>query len=138
MLSPAVPGALSFEVWFNIPPSEKSARLARLSTVSRNSRAEPAHIPNYEAQQAPLAYIMLAPFDAALAHVRLRTRVLILRLIGTISSILLLWFGLLKVCQLLEVSNAFALAAAACIFSSQMLWATIAHTLVCCLARNSR
>ena len=127
MLSVTVPGALSFEEWFRIGASEKTERLARLSTLSSSARAEPSDILNYEAQQAPLAYMVLAPFDAALARVPLRYRILLLRLIATVSGTLLLWFGVVKLCRLLQISDTFAFATAAGVFSAQMLWATIAH-----------
>ena len=96
MVSGTIPGALSFEEWSRLVPDEKSKRLARLNSIGPDLRSVPSNIENYEAQQAPLAYIILAPFDVALARVTLRWRVLALRLILSVTAVLLLWFGLTR------------------------------------------
>ena len=124
-LSPATPGTPTFEQWFTLPAADKEARAVR--PINTALRTEASALNNYEAQQSPLAYVLLAPFDAALSHVDLRLRVLVLRLISAVAATLLLSFGLSKLCTLLRVSDVFAPAAMACIFGSQMLWATVAH-----------
>jgi hypothetical protein len=118
-------GATSFEQWFALPVAEKQTRVGR--TINPALREQASTLDNYEAQQAPLAYMLLVPFDLALSHVRLRWRVLALRLILANGSALLLWYAVTGLCRLLSVSYVFALAATACIFGSQMLWATVAH-----------
>lgn len=127
MLSGTIPGALSFEEWSRLSPDVRFQRMARLNTVGPDLRGVPSNLENYEAQQAPLAYIILAPFDMALARVAIRWRVLALRVILSFAAVLLLWFGLARLCALLRLADNFALAALSCIFGSQMLWATVAH-----------
>lgn len=127
LLSVTLPGTLSFEEWFTLSLDEKQQRVERLKNLSPELRKQQSNLINYEAQQAPLAYLLLAPFDAALSHLHLRPRVLALRLIAAVLCALLLWFGVNKLCDLLLVPDVFALAAMSCIFGSQMLWATVAH-----------
>lgn len=108
-------GTASFEEWFSLPISEKQARVAQ--RIDPVLRCQPSSLENYEAQQAPLAYALLVPFDLALSHVQLRWRILGLRLIASLIAVALLWIALSR----------FQYAAIACAFSSQMLWATVAH-----------
>ncbi len=118
-------GTPSFEQWFTMPIGEREIRVAR--TIDPALRNQPSTLDNYEAQQAPLAYALLAPFELALSHVQLRWRVLWLRLIASVASVLLLWFAVNELCSQLNLPDAFRFAALTCIFGSQMLWATVAH-----------
>lgn len=118
-------GGCSFEEWFALPVSEREKRLRRSLDPTLPGAA--SSLDNYEAQQAPLAYMLLVPFDVALSHVPLRWRVLALRLVLTIPATLLIWCGVYTLCRQLRLPELFALAAMACIFGSQMLWATVAH-----------
>lgn len=118
-------GGCSFEEWFKLPVSQREERLAR--PLDPALRATPSSLNNYEAQQAPLAYMLLVPFDVALSHVRLRLRVLALRLLLTIAATLLIWYGVNTLCRELDMPQFFALGAMSCVFGSQMLWATVAH-----------
>ncbi|HZS55767.1 MAG TPA: hypothetical protein VFA65_15305 [Bryobacteraceae bacterium] len=127
LLSVTLPGTLSFEDWFHVSTEEKSQRVARLKTVSPELRYKQSNLQNYEAQQAPLAYLLLTPFDIALSHLQLRWRILMLRLIVSVATALLLYFVVRKLSVLLNVTGPFALATLSCVFASQMLWATIAH-----------
>ncbi len=127
LLSVTLPGSVSFEQWFNLPESDKLQRLARLKNLSPELRNEPSSLQNYEAQQAPLAYLIFAPFDVALSPLPLRSRILLLRLIVAIPSALLIWFAAARLCTLLDVPDVFGLAAMSCILGSQMLWAAVAH-----------
>jgi hypothetical protein len=118
-------GGLSFEEWFTLPLDRRREIIS--AAVDPALRDRSSNFNNYEAQQAPLAYALLAPFDLALSREQLRWRILALRLIATLAAVLLLWFGVARLSRLLELPDTVALAAAACIFASQMLWATVAH-----------
>lgn len=115
-------GTTSFEEWFTLSASERQRRFDRV--VDPVLRHRESDLENYEAQQAPLAYMLLVPFDLAVSRVQLRWRVLILRLVVAIAAALLLYFALSK---LDWANDCFLWSAGACIFSSQMLWATLAH-----------
>jgi hypothetical protein len=118
-------GGFSFEQWFELPSQER--RDLRSQNIDPALRFKSSNFDNYEAQQAPLAYALLVPFDLGMSRIQLRWRILALRLFGTVAAVLLLWFGVIRFCRLLGIAGTFALAAAACVFSSQMLWATVAH-----------
>jgi hypothetical protein len=127
ILHNALEGSISFEDWFRLSPEERRLRRAKTAELPVTLGARPSDLLNYEAQQAPLAYLLLAPINAALTPVDLPRRVLWLRVVvAAVSSI-----GLLAAASLLldtfGIQGVFRLAALACIFESQMLWASIAH-----------
>jgi hypothetical protein len=127
LLHNALPGSISFEEWFHLTPAERQARLSALHGLPHALQREPSDLLNYEAQQAPLAYLLLAPMDAAISRVPLRLRVLVLRLFLAIISSVFLFLAANLLLRALGVNGVFRIAALACIFESQMLWASIAH-----------
>ena len=126
-LAAAVPGGISFEDWSKLTAEQKRTRSRELASIDPSLRRVPSPLMNYEAQQAPLAYLALAPFDVLFSKVHLKTRILLLRVIGAAAAVLLLFAALEKLLQVTEVRGAFAAAALACVFESQMLWASVAH-----------
>jgi hypothetical protein len=127
LLAGSVPDSISFEAWSKLDDAAKVSRLQALEPISPELRGRPSSLMNYEAQQAPLAYLTLAPFDAFLSGLHLANRVLILRLLVTAGGALLLFAGLERLAQTIGLRDAFEIAALACVFESQMLWASIAH-----------
>lgn len=127
VLSSAVPGSTSFEDWFRVDQMERLRRERRLETLSPQLRYEPSDILNYEAQQAPLLYLILAPIDSLLSRCALKTRILVLRILGTVSASLLLWIAANQFIDIVGLTESFRVVVLACIFESQMLWATTAH-----------
>ena len=71
ILHNALQGSISFEDWFRLSPDERRERDARVSALSVKLGTRPSDLLNYEAQQAPLAYMLLAPINMALARVGL-------------------------------------------------------------------
>src|SRR5438270_4100462 len=127
LLSQAIPGSISFEQWFGLSREEKLRRERELASLSPALKGERSDLLNYEAQQAPLAYITLVPVDRAVQRISLRGEILRLRLFGAIIATVLLYVFLLMLLRKLGVPDAFQMAALACVFESQMLWASIAH-----------
>jgi hypothetical protein len=82
---------------------------------------------NYEAKQSPLSYLLLAPFDGLMSKASLSTRVLTLRLLLAISTVLLLWFGTRGLARRLGLSGWLEAAALFVIFSCQMLYGATCH-----------
>ncbi|MCU1330097.1 MAG: putative rane protein [Bryobacterales bacterium] len=120
-----IPEATTYDNWFRLPVAEKEHRraaLEKLRPVADNSTR-----PNYEAHHAPLAYIFLAGMDWWMAASPLPSRVLVLRLFGAIASVLLVFFGSLRLCRLLALQGAFTDVLLFIVFCSQMLYATVAH-----------
>lgn len=127
LLSGAVPNSISFEDWVHLPLAEKLNRANELHSLSPTLRHEKSDILNYEAQQAPLAYAIEAPLDTLLPRCSLPSRILFLRLFGALASTALLYLACCKLLEIVGVRGAYELAVLACIFSSQMLWASVAH-----------
>jgi hypothetical protein len=120
-----IPEATSYTAWFLLRETEKKDRRLNLDLLRP---AGPDSIgPNYEAQQAPLAYILLAPLDRLLSSLPLTRRVLLLRLFVAISSTVLLFFGAARLCRELNVPEPFTTLVLFTTFSSEMLYATTAH-----------
>jgi hypothetical protein len=118
-------GTIPFDAWFSLPQSEKDQRRKDLDQV--HPQPEPSSAPNYEAHHPPLAYLVLAPFDGMLSGAPIRVRVLALRLLGSVLSVILLFFGAAALGRNLDLPEPFLNAALFTIFCSQMLYATVAH-----------
>lgn len=126
-LSAAVRGASSFDEWLALPAAERSARRTVLTALSPGLRREKSDRPNYEAQQAPLAYVLLAPLDWLLSSEPLIPRILIIRLALSACSTLLLAGASIVLFQALGVEPEFRNIALFLLFATQMTWAAIAH-----------
>ncbi len=127
LLHNALPGSISFEDWFQLSSQQRRDRRIALRKLSPALATQSSDVLNYEAQQAPLAYLLVAPLDAAFSRAPLPERVLYLRFFVSIVSALLLYAASSLLLTALNVEGAFRWAALACIFESQMLWASIAH-----------
>jgi hypothetical protein len=113
--------------YFAWPESQRRQTHESLSQIAPSLRREPSHFLNYEAQQAPLAYLLLAAPEKLLSHVPLPERVVALRIICGIVGSLLLLVGTERVCAQLEMSRFATAAALFCILSTQMTWATLSR-----------
>lgn len=122
-----MPGSLSVEEWPGLSYQERLERRRKLYSIPSRLRYELAGPLNYEAQQAPLAYLLLAPVDAALSASPLPVRILLLRIVESAASSLLLYAAALRLGDALELGDRFTDAALLCVFLTQMLWASIAH-----------
>ncbi len=127
LLEPSFAGSVAFENWFRLSPEERLRRKAALARIPPQLREQPSAALNYEAQQAPLAYLLLAPFDALLSSLHLTQRILILRLLAAISGTVLVFFATNLLCDAITLREPFRIAVLACIFETQMFWAAVAH-----------
>jgi len=120
-----IPNATTFEAWFSLSQTEKEQRRIDLTHL----RPTPASStrPDYEAHHPPLAYVTLALVDWPLQATPLTARLLILRVIAAITSVLLVYFGATALCRTLAMQERFINAALLTIFCSEMLYATTAH-----------
>jgi hypothetical protein len=123
-----LPGVTTYSEFFRLEPDERARRMAALRAIPP---AMGFRIPddgtNYEAQQAPLAYLLLAPFDRLWVGVALPARVWRLRMLcGTAGAGAAVW-ATLALARALRLGSAFAHAAAFIVASSQMLYAAAAH-----------
>src|SRR5713101_5237842 len=116
-----------FEDYFRLLAEQRIARRQALDTIPSALQREPSPRDNYEAKQAPLAYFLLAPFDRLMAAASLSTRVLTLRLLLSIATILSLWIGARGLAHRLGLSGWLEAAALFVIFSCQMLYGATCH-----------
>ncbi len=126
-LSRQIPGAVSFEDYSKLPRDEQLRMRRGLHDLSPTLRRKPSALVNYEAQHAPLAYLVLAPFDVLLSSLSVASRILWLRLIGALGATALLCVGLRKLTGLVAIDISIEPAMLLCMFTSQMLWASVAH-----------
>lgn len=127
LLSGAIPGSVSFEEWSKLAPAEKSARRNALRLLTPQMQTARGTSLNYEAQQSPLAYFLLTPFDWLFSRLPLGERVLWLRLLATIAGVIAIVFALDDLASTLGLRGVFHRACLAVCLEVQMLWAAIAH-----------
>jgi hypothetical protein len=121
----AIPEATPFDAWFALPEAERARRRSELDGLRSDSRRIPRG--NYQAHQPPLSYLLLAPLDRTLACFPLPERVLWLRLVCGAASVLLLYFGASNMFRELQLPPPYETIALFVVFSTEMLYATIAH-----------
>jgi len=127
ILHSTLPHSISFADWFRLSSPQRDACRKALLSLPSGLELEPSELANYEAQQAPLAYVLLMPLNALASRLPLPHRILVLRLCIAVSSTLLLFLAADQLATALGVESPFRLLALTCTFESQMLWASIAH-----------
>lgn len=118
---------ITFGDYFRLPRERRAELRARLEALDPRLGFQPSAAPNYEAQQAPLAYLLLAPFDALWSGAPLPQRILRLRLVCAIASVLLTLAGIFRLGAVLGMPSPFVSAAAFVVLCSQMFYAATAH-----------
>ncbi len=125
ILERSLPKSFSFAEWFGMSREERLARRRALSGLPADTG--PSDLNNYEAQQAPLAYVLLAPLDGMIGSRSIEQRILVLRLIIGICCTLLIFAATVRLASALGIGERFGVLALLCIFETQMLWAAVAH-----------
>jgi hypothetical protein len=122
-----LPDVTAYPEFFALPDGDREARRDQLFRIDPKLRWQRSKYLNYEGLQAPLAYAILALPERTLARMPLPDRVLVLRIIsGSLASLLLLT-GTARLAAQLELSPPYSEVLGFCVFSSQMIWATVAH-----------
>ncbi len=116
-----------FEDYFRLPEEQRIARRRSLDSIPSTLRREPSPRDNYEAKQSPLTYLVLAPFDFLTSSASLSRRVLTLRLLLGIGTMILLWIGTRGLARRLGLTGVMESAALFVIFSCQMLYGATCH-----------
>ncbi|MBV9937632.1 MAG: hypothetical protein JO150_03940, partial [Acidobacteriaceae bacterium] len=122
-----IPGTIAFEDWFSFPRSEQTRRVNELRAIPYDQQQIPSSLLNYEAQQAPLAYLILAPIDTLFSRVELPTRILILRLFLSFAATILTFLGCSRLCQELGLSRPFRVLLLTAFFETQIFAAAVCH-----------
>lgn len=122
-----LPQVTSYEEYFSCQASKRTEARRKLYGIPTAERWRQSQFLNYEAHQAPLAHLLLAPFERLLAREPMPSRVAILRFAAAASAGILLLWGADRLFSQLRIPEVFRAAALFCVFSSQMTWATLAH-----------
>ncbi len=117
----------SFQEYFRLSAAERESRRRALDSIPSAFQLEPSPRDNYEVKQAPLAYLFLAPVDRLLSGIALPWRVLALRELLSIVTIVLLWIGTRGLAHRLGLEGAAETAGLFVIFSCQMLYGNACH-----------
>ncbi len=122
-----LPDVVTYSEFFSWSAARRAAAQRSVRDISPESRWAPSQFLNYEAHQAPLAYVFLAVPEYALRSVPIPSRVLILRILAALAGSLLLYVGASSLATELGLDETYRNSALFCIFCSQMTWATFAH-----------
>ncbi len=123
----AWPELQTFDRYFALSPADRARQRGALETIPpADRRVDSAHT-NYEAQQPPLAYLMLAVPDLPLADAPLPQRALWLRLTGAVVAALITFFAAAGLFRELALPPCYRALGLFCLFACQMYWATVAH-----------
>lgn len=117
-------GGITFDHYFRLPPERRAELRSQLAALKPGL---PGAGGNYEAQQSPLAYIVMAAADRLPGASSLPARVLRLRILAAACSSLACALALFWLALLLELPAPSRHAAAFIAFSSQMFYAATAH-----------
>ena len=123
-----LPQVTSYSEYFSWPAPRRSDLRRQLDAIPEELRWHTSEDSlNYEAQQSPLAYILLAFPERLLASVSLPVRVALLRIMAGVAGALLLFSGAERLFAQLNIGQPYKNVALFCLLSCQMTWATIAH-----------
>jgi len=118
---------LTFSEWFALTNAERENRLEQLRSLDRSLAVGPEEGRNYESQQAPLAYLLFAPFDLALSGLALPQRIAILRLCAVAICLGILAWSTLRAARSVSLDDNRTAWILFCLFQAQMLYAASAH-----------
>lgn len=127
LLTKYVDESISFEDWHKWNAAQRSEMRARLDGVAPSLRFLPGRQANYEAQQAPLAYLLVAPLDALTGRLQLVQRILALRIVEASAAMVLLFWSLRALAVSFGIPDAFRNGLLLCALSIQVIWAAVSH-----------
>lgn len=122
-----LPAVFTYSDYFSWPPDRRVAMRESLETLPPDTRWQASDAGNYEAQHAPLAYIVLAPIERMLSWIHLPGRVLILRLLAALAGSALLCGAITSLGVELSLPPSHRDLVLFGVLSSQMTWAALAH-----------
>jgi hypothetical protein len=133
LLSPAshivqrtVPEVQTFDSYFKLTESVRRSQRDALKAIPANQCVAAIQL-NYEAQQAPLAYVLLSGPDLLLSRASIPVRILRLRILIATVSVLGTFFAASLLFRTLALPSPYQALGVFCVFACQMYWATVAH-----------
>jgi len=122
-----LPRVATYAEFFQWSAERRAEAREALLRIPAEYRREPSDIGNYEAFQAPLAYLLLALPDRALGSAPLPWRVLALRILAGLAGGWLLLAGAAALGRELALGEPYGSIALYGALATQMTWATLAH-----------
>src|SRR5579864_8083336 len=127
-LQPFTGAPLNFTDYFAKSREERGRLRQQIESIPAGEKFQPqADKPNYELNQSPLPYFPMAAVDRVLLNQTLPTRVLWIRIFSSLLAVLLIAHSTFLLSKELKLPDEYSAAALFCIFSSQMLYATLCH-----------
>jgi hypothetical protein len=120
-----LPWITTFDEYFRLSLADRTRIRGLLTGLHRDAAG--AGGANYEAQQAPLAYLLLAVADDAFSSLNLLTRVWLLRLLCGSVAVALMSAALLSLAARLRIPDRSRMSLLFVVFSWQMFYASTAH-----------
>ncbi|MFB3829648.1 MAG: hypothetical protein ACE15B_22950 [Bryobacteraceae bacterium] len=117
----------SYTDYFALPDAARTRRRAALEALPPGLRNEPGGAGNYEAQQPPLAYLALAPVEWLQQGAPLLGRVWRLRFLGAAVAMALFMYAMYGLGRGMGIAEGYLQAAVFFLFSTQTLYASVAH-----------
>lgn len=122
-----IPGLTTFEQYFALPEPERASRRAKLRQLPPSLADRHGSGDNYQAQQPPLAYAMLAPLELAQRNAPLLQRVWTIRLACALASLAMILFAIYELGSRMGLGADWADCAAFCLVCTQNWWCAVAH-----------
>jgi hypothetical protein len=127
-LQPFTGAPVSFTAHFAMRPRDRALRRERLEALHADEKFRQVRDkPNYEVNQSPLPYVVMAAVDRWLWNLPITSRVLWLRLFCAMASVLMLAHAGSRLARELGLPEPYSSAALFCAFSSQMVIAVVSH-----------
>ena len=134
-LQPYTRAPLDFAGYFAMSRPERENLHRQLVSIEAGRKYQPERDkPNYEVNQSPLPYVLMAALDYPLSSFPIPTRVLWIRLVCALLAVLSIAHSTLLVAREIALPELYAAGALFCVFSSQMLLAVICHICNDCFA----
>jgi hypothetical protein len=123
----AWPELQTFDRYFALSAAARAKERSVLEAIPRGEATLPGGHTNYEAQQPPLAYALLAAPDWLLSRTSIPLRVLWLRIFAACLAALITFLAASSLFRTLALPPAYQALGTFSIFACQMYWATSAH-----------
>jgi hypothetical protein len=122
----AWPELQTFDTYFRLTPEARAQERHVLETVPRDGSTLSTHA-NYEIQQAPLAYALLAIPGYLLRNLALPGRILWLRIFNAVLCVAGTFLAAGYLFRIVGLPESYSTLGIFCLFACQMYWATTAH-----------
>ena len=122
-------GVRTFDQYFALDSATRHELYRQAHAIPTDLRLSESaqYYTNYEVHHAPLAYILMAIPDTLMSSVPLPWRVLIVRILASVSCVLLMFAGMTALGAATGLDHRYTSLLIFLMFSCQMFWATVSH-----------